>query len=441
MSICRYIFWWNGLIIVLCVEVNMAIKDWDDDKPYNVYKLIENYQKTGTVGVVLRAKKKLKPPKSVGENNADQSKGKSKKAKKKISRASKKKKNEENRLVDGDQGTIFNGNAAGDIPFDGTKIKESASDKVDSDGSVFDGSVFEDSGFDDSVFDDSVFEDRGSEEDIFGDGDSEDNPFDEAPSSEELVDDQSQEKKNKKRDKKEDVEIDNPEIYDQFKIDTGVNQFQGVKVDDFDKESLYKKKLKQEGISASPVLRKMIKNVFSFIFVILIAFIVVNFVAQVTSVFGNSMAPTLQGKMDGVEIPGDMLLLEKVTHRLVGVTKGDIVVLDASRLLMEATGEIPDGFIIKRVIGIAGDEIIIRDGVLVRNGYRVEEPYTSTAVTGDEGGQYAKMVVPQDHIYVLGDNRNVGESLDSRVIGPIHVDNIKGRAILRIYPFDRFGVF
>jgi signal peptidase I len=82
--------------------------------------------------------------------------------------------------------------------------------------------------------------------------------------------------------------------------------------------------------------------------------------------------------------------------------------------------------LIKRVIGLPGDTIEIREGSLFRNGELLEEPYL---LEQNMYGQ-ASYQVPEDHVFVLGDNRN--NSMDSRVIGFIPIDNIKGTMVLDV---------
>ena len=77
--------------------------------------------------------------------------------------------------------------------------------------------------------------------------------------------------------------------------------------------------------------------------------------------------------------------------------------------------------LIKRLIGLPGDIISIKDGQVYRNGVILDEPYLTA---GNGPGMNDTYLVPEDHIFVLGDNRN--NSLDSRIIGYIPIKNIKG---------------
>ncbi len=131
-------------------------------------------------------------------------------------------------------------------------------------------------------------------------------------------------------------------------------------------------------------------------------------------VYGSSMFPTLQGD--------ELLIVNKWIYGQRFPSYGDIIVFHTEE----------DRDFIKRVIGLPGDEIAIRDGYVWRNGKKLKEPYISSAIRGD----YPTTRVPPGHLFVLGDNRNY--SRDSREIGMVHVDEVVGRAEIVLYPLDRF---
>jgi len=85
--------------------------------------------------------------------------------------------------------------------------------------------------------------------------------------------------------------------------------------------------------------------------------------------------------------------------------------------------------LIKRVIGLPGDRIAARGGHVYVDGQRLVEPYLSADVATSSFGP---LVVPPGHIWVMGDNR--GDSLDSRVFGPIPEKNVVGRAVWKVWP-------
>jgi signal peptidase I len=91
--------------------------------------------------------------------------------------------------------------------------------------------------------------------------------------------------------------------------------------------------------------------------------------------------------------------------------------------------------LIKRVIGIEGDVIDIKDGSVYRNGEKLDEPYA--VGTTDTNGMQFPVTVGKDELFVLGDNREV--SRDSREIGMVKISHVEGKAFFRIYPFGKVG--
>ena len=123
-------------------------------------------------------------------------------------------------------------------------------------------------------------------------------------------------------------------------------------------------------------------------------------------------------------LDGDIMLLDKVTYRFSDIKRFDIVVIDYE-----------DDLIIKRVIGLPGDEVEYSDNKLYINGKSYEEDYLSTGTTTPSFK--TTYVVPEDSYFVLGDNRKV--SKDSREIGFVSRKNIEGKATFTFFPFSRFG--
>ena len=91
---------------------------------------------------------------------------------------------------------------------------------------------------------------------------------------------------------------------------------------------------------------------------------------------------------------------------------------------------------IKRVIGIAGDHILIKNGNVYLNGEKLEEDYIlEGAVT--EGDRFYDIIVPEGYIYVMGDNRE--KSTDSRAFGCIPIDKVDSKVLMRFWPLNSFG--
>ena len=132
----------------------------------------------------------------------------------------------------------------------------------------------------------------------------------------------------------------------------------------------------------------------------------------------TSMTPTIA--------PGDHVLVDHVLPRVRGYHRGDVVVLAAP-----GTGEL----LVKRVAGVAGDEVAVHDGVLQVDGVPVREPWVDPR---EVDSTYAELgVVPSGHVVVLADHRP--EALDSRTFGPVALGDLEGRVVATLWPLDRIG--
>ena len=158
---------------------------------------------------------------------------------------------------------------------------------------------------------------------------------------------------------------------------------------------------------------------------LILGFLVVTFVVQRTVVHGVSMEPTLHN--------GDQLIIEKISPKLGNVSYGDIVTLYVPEELQEG-----QDYVIKRVIGVAGDRVMIKDGRVYVNGIMLEEDYINGDYTHVNNDRF-EITVAENKVFVLGDNRLRDRSKDSRSFGVVDTERIKGKAILRFFPFNTFG--
>ncbi|MCF8140064.1 MAG: signal peptidase I [Cyanobium usitatum Tobar12.5m-G36] len=139
----------------------------------------------------------------------------------------------------------------------------------------------------------------------------------------------------------------------------------------------------------------------------------------------GSMLPALQLQ--------DRVLVEKLRARLHRpLPIGTVVVFHPPAALI-AAGYDPKAALIKRVVAQAGDEVEVRDGVLWRNGSKAAIDWSAELMDY----QLEPLMVPPDHLLVLGDNRNA--SLDSHLWGPLPQKALIGTAVLRYWPLNRFG--
>jgi signal peptidase I len=154
--------------------------------------------------------------------------------------------------------------------------------------------------------------------------------------------------------------------------------------------------------------------------------VIQNFVAQPYRVQQNSMERTLE--------PDQYVLVDKLTKNFDDYKRGDIVVFNPPEAWSQGDGT-P---FIKRVIGVASDEVAIRDGHVFINGLQLEEPYVYDGQETQVTGGQSTWVVPDGQLFVMGDHRT--NSADSRVFGPVDKAQVVGRAWLRYWPFNTFGI-
>ena len=143
------------------------------------------------------------------------------------------------------------------------------------------------------------------------------------------------------------------------------------------------------------------------------------FVLQISVVRGHSMKPFL---MDG-----DRLVIDRLTYSFADVDRFDVVVLKNPRN--------PSVDYVKRIVGIPGDRIRLLDGELMINDQKVDESFGPI----HDQDTTIETVVPQDHYFVLGDNRPI--SCDSREFGLVRAELLRGKVRVRFWPLVRFGVF
>ncbi len=150
-----------------------------------------------------------------------------------------------------------------------------------------------------------------------------------------------------------------------------------------------------------------------------------TFVVEPFWIPSESMEQTLHG-CSGCN--DDRLLVDKLSYKLHGVHRGDVVVFHRPAGVNAA-----EPVLIKRVIGMSGETVSGHDGKVWIGERQLEESY----VNGECGGtrDFPATTVPKGDVFVMGDNRC--DSTDSRVFGPIKKSSIIGRAFLIIWPLGR----
>jgi signal peptidase I len=146
------------------------------------------------------------------------------------------------------------------------------------------------------------------------------------------------------------------------------------------------------------------------------------FVLEAFWIPSESMVPTLE--------VGDRVFVSKFIYRFLPPERHDIIVFKSVEGSTEGGQEDLQEDLIKRVVGLPGDEISVQDGALFVNGERQEEPYVNNQ--SPDTSSFGPMVVPEGKVFVMGDNR--ADSRDSRFIGPISFEDIKGEAFIIFWP-------
>jgi signal peptidase I len=163
------------------------------------------------------------------------------------------------------------------------------------------------------------------------------------------------------------------------------------------------------------------------------AFMVRVYVLQQFYISGPSMETTL--------FENNRVLVNKLSYRLHDVRRGDVVVFDR---ITTSGGVIAHDDLIKRVIGIAGDTVEIKDCKVLVNAKEIQEPYLDETVLALPNAvercrviDMQPITVPKDQLFVMGDNRP--ESFDSRSFGTIPKHLVVGRAFAIVWPFGRIA--
>ena len=163
---------------------------------------------------------------------------------------------------------------------------------------------------------------------------------------------------------------------------------------------------------------------FQIVVVILFAYVAVYFFGQSRTNIGQAMDSTLSG--------GDVVLLNELSYRFGGPARNDVIAF-------KLNGSDDTHSYIRRVIGLPGETIQIKEGMIYINGsvYLEEQNFPQME---DAGITKDEITLGEDEYFVLGDNRN--HSLDSRdpSVGILKREDLIGRAWVRIYPFDKMGV-
>ena len=211
----------------------------------------------------------------------------------------------------------------------------------------------------------------------------------------------------------------------------------------------------KETSKKNSVLKEIFEWIYSIVIAVVLAFIIKGFLFDVVKVDGLSMYPTLNH--------GERLIVTKIGYE---PKQGDIVILDSTydrremyfdSLAQEKGKEelsdfeeffkgftLPDDvkkiYYVKRVIATEGQTVDLREGKVYVDGQELDEPYYKGETHSIDSSVEYPVVVEEDHVFVMGDNR--GHSLDSRSsqLGQVDEEAVLGKASFRIFPFNKIGI-
>ena len=146
-------------------------------------------------------------------------------------------------------------------------------------------------------------------------------------------------------------------------------------------------------------------------------FVGINAVSARIRVDGHSMEPTLQS--------GEFVIVNKLAYKFSQPEISDVIVFHYPRD--------PEQEYIKRIIGLSGDHVTISNGAVYVNDQFIEEPYIAA-----EPQYQSEWDVPENSLFVLGDNRN--NSSDSHNWGPVPMENLVGKALVVYWPPEKWGL-
>lgn len=170
-------------------------------------------------------------------------------------------------------------------------------------------------------------------------------------------------------------------------------------------------------------MKNLLKDIIEVVIPAVILFLIIHtFFLESRFVPSPSMVPTIEVQ--------DRFLSNKTAYWFNKLQRYDIIIFKPPARVGSK-----DDFV-KRVIGLSGETIKVQNGVVYINDKPLDEPY----ITPDRApvAQFNAYTIPEGQVFVMGDNRN--NSMDSRIWGPLPIENIKGKAWWRFWPVNRMGI-
>jgi signal peptidase I len=173
----------------------------------------------------------------------------------------------------------------------------------------------------------------------------------------------------------------------------------------------------EENIPEKPNLLGVLIDILETLLLSVVLFFLINAVSARIRIDGSSMEPNLHH--------GEFVIVSKINYRFGEPERGDVVVFDFPRNITQEY--------IKRIIGLPGEHILVEDGKVYVNEIMLSEPYLIM-----EPQYEGEWVVPEDTLFVLGDNRN--NSSDSHTWGMVPMNNVIGEALVVYWPPSSWGL-
>ena len=166
------------------------------------------------------------------------------------------------------------------------------------------------------------------------------------------------------------------------------------------------------------IFKKILDWVKTIAIALLITFFIKFFILDLTRIQGASMENTL--------FTDDLVVIEKISKNITHKYKrGDVIIFHSPT---------EDKLYVKRIIGMPGDEVELKEGDFYINGSKLYEPYYTTGSFTESKGEN-QWFLGHDEYFMVGDNR--AKSNDSRKFGPVYENNFLGRAFMRIWPLNK----
>ena len=203
--------------------------------------------------------------------------------------------------------------------------------------------------------------------------------------------------------------------------------------------------------SKKAIVKEILEWVYCIIIAIALALIIRYFIGTPTVVQQTSMKPTLE--------QGERLILNRICRTFnTGYNRGDIITFEAPKKIQvsspkaeyedEPTNlfskfayyvlEANKTSFIKRIVGMPGEHVIIKNGKVYINGEQLEEKYLQSGViTEAKNSNLSDFIVPEGYVFAIGDNRQ--GSMDCRYFGCIPIEKIESKVWIRFWPLNLFG--